>query len=122
MNSKNAFFYGLMIATIIALVAAFFAGVFMYLWNWLVPELFNGPVLNFWQAIGLIVLAKMIFGFGSHNKRSWHKASGWKSNWKDRCANLSEEDKEKWKSHFMNKWNCDVKEETKSQRSVEPND
>ena len=122
MSYKNGFFYGLMIAAIIALVAAIFAGVFMYLWNWLVPTLFNGPVLTIWQAIGLIVLAKMIFGFGSHSKKHWNKSGTWKVNWKDKCADLSDEDKEKWKSHFMHKWNCDVDNEKKDQHSVEPND
>ncbi|HNV28924.1 MAG TPA: hypothetical protein PKJ83_07305, partial [Cyclobacteriaceae bacterium] len=33
----------------------------MYLWNWLVPELFNGPVLNFWQILGLLALSKIFF-------------------------------------------------------------
>ena len=36
-------------------VAGVFAFTFvvMWLWNWLVPELFNGPVLGYWQTLGL---------------------------------------------------------------------
>jgi len=30
------------------------------LWNWLIPELFNGPVLNFWQTVGLFFLSKIL--------------------------------------------------------------
>ncbi len=35
-------------------VAAVFGFTFvvMWLWNWLVPEMFNGPVLGYWQTLG----------------------------------------------------------------------
>ncbi len=36
----------------------------MRLWNWLMPELFGLTTLNYWQAVGLLILAKIIFGFG----------------------------------------------------------
>lgn len=43
-------------------VAFVFAAVFvtMSLWNWLVPELFNGPTLTFWQTAGLFILSKIL--------------------------------------------------------------
>ena len=34
---------------------------FMWLWNWLVPMLFIGPHISFWQAAGLVLLFKIIF-------------------------------------------------------------
>lgn len=37
----------------------------MRLWNWLMPELFSLSTIGYWQAVGLIVLAKIFFGFGS---------------------------------------------------------
>lgn len=33
----------------------------MYLWNWLMPELFGLQVLAFWQAWGLTVLCWLLF-------------------------------------------------------------
>ena len=36
----------------------------MWLWNALIPELFHGPTLTFLQALGLVVLAKVILGGG----------------------------------------------------------
>lgn len=57
------------------LVAVF---VTMYLWNWLVPELFNGPTLSFWQTAGLFILSKLLLSGvspGCHHKSSkkdWH--------------------------------------------------
>lgn len=57
------------------LIAALFAFVFglfiMLLWNWLMPLLFNLPVINYWQAVGIIVLARLIFG-GGHHKPGFH--------------------------------------------------
>lgn len=38
-------------------------GLFLLLWNALIPDLFNGPVLHFGQAIGLLILAKLLVGF-----------------------------------------------------------
>ncbi len=46
-----------------------FTFVVMWLWNWLVPELFKGPELSYWQTLGLLVLSKIIFsGIGSGSK------------------------------------------------------
>ncbi|MBN2000226.1 hypothetical protein JW935_21935 [candidate division KSB1 bacterium] len=33
----------------------------MLLWNWLVPVIFNGPAITFWQALGLLMLSKILF-------------------------------------------------------------
>lgn len=32
------------------------------LWNWLTPTLFGWPQITFWQAVGLLVLSKILFG------------------------------------------------------------
>lgn len=41
--------------------------VVMQLWNWLMPELFGLSTIGYWQALGILVLAKIIFGFGGGN-------------------------------------------------------
>jgi hypothetical protein len=61
----------------LAFVAAFGA-VVMLLWNALVPELFGGPVIGFWQAAGLLVLCRILLGgFGGHGGPGgrWHRMS-----------------------------------------------
>ncbi len=51
--------------------------VVMWLWNWLMPMIFNLTTLTYWQAAGVFILAKIIFGgFGgdsSNNSNSKHK-------------------------------------------------
>ena len=49
---------------------ALFTYVVLLLWNWLVPELFNGPVLTYWQTLGIMILSKILFtGVIGHGRR-----------------------------------------------------
>jgi hypothetical protein len=34
----------------------------MHLWNWLLPALFGWREVTFWQALGLLVLCRILFG------------------------------------------------------------
>src|SRR4030095_17255884 len=34
----------------------------MMFWNWLLPPLFAWPRIAFWQALGLLVLCRILFG------------------------------------------------------------
>lgn len=36
--------------------------VVMHLWNWLMPALFSLRPVTFWQALGLLLLGKLLFG------------------------------------------------------------
>ena len=56
-----------------------FIYVTMCLWNWLIPSLFHGPVLSYWQTAGIFLLSKILLtgvAPGSHspdNKKRWHR-------------------------------------------------
>lgn len=50
----------------------------MSLWNSLIPSLFHGPVLSFWQTAGVFLLSKILLtgvAPGSHDRgrRDWRK-------------------------------------------------
>ena len=51
---------GIVIFGIVAIVglAILFGYVIMWLWNWLMPEIFDLPVITYWQAVGLFILFK----------------------------------------------------------------
>jgi hypothetical protein len=49
------------IAIGVVAVAAFSLAV-MRLWNWLAPAVFGGHTINYWQALGLLVLSRILFG------------------------------------------------------------
>jgi hypothetical protein len=47
----------------------------MLLWNWLIPSIFGLNTVNFWQAFGILVLCRILFGgFGlrHHGKHIRH--------------------------------------------------
>ncbi|MGA1977123.1 MAG: hypothetical protein ABSG89_04630 [Bacteroidales bacterium] len=47
------------------------------LWNWLIPGLFHGPFLTFWQTAGLFLLSKILLTGLSSNQHSDHNRE-WK--------------------------------------------
>ena len=63
-HRKRLFFIPL-----IAIGIALFAYVTMLLWNALLPAIFNFSPITFWQALGLLVLARLLFG-GHHPHRN----------------------------------------------------
>jgi hypothetical protein len=78
-----------------ALVAATaFGFIVMELWNALMPELFGWHKLTFWQALGLLVLAKILFG-GFHRHSGGH--SRWRKDMRDRFEQMSPEERERFR-------------------------
>lgn len=51
---------------------------FMLLWNWLMPDVFGLPVLTYWKAVGILVMAKLLFGSfqGKGHKKHSKKSHG----------------------------------------------
>ena len=85
--------------------------VVMFLWNAIIPDVTGWKPLTFWQAVGLLVLFKILFGgFGKHSGRhsKWKKM---KNKWKEMDPEERKEMKEKWinmdaeeKRAFKQKW------------------
>ncbi len=66
--------------------------VVMALWNWLLPDLFGIKAIGYVQAMGVLLLSKILFGgfrghCGGHAK--WHQ---------HRWENMTPEDREKFQS------------------------
>jgi hypothetical protein len=93
------------VAAPLALVAfmAICGEVVMHLWNWLLPALFGWHPINFWQALGLLVLCRLLFGnlsHGSDRSRSrrrrdeqWEKMTPeerekFRQSWRARCSSF----------------------------------
>ncbi len=55
------------IAAVAVVAIAFIGGaIVQYLWNWLLPSLFGWRQITFWEALGLLVLCRILFGRGGH--------------------------------------------------------
>jgi hypothetical protein len=81
----------------IALFATLFVTVFGYvvmrLWNWLMPALFGWHLIGFWQAIGILVLSKILFG-GFHGRHGGHMP--WRRRMMERWEKMTPEEREKF--------------------------
>jgi len=59
-----------------AVFALVFGWLVMLLWNWLMPTIFHLGEIAYWQAFGLVVLAKLLFG--GMGFRGGPRGPGWK--------------------------------------------
>ena len=101
MKTRRFFYYGKFVVLGIAGLILF-TFVVMWLWNWLVPELFSGPILSYWQTLGILVLSKILLsGLGPRHKsgRSWHSRDHY---WSHRYPGSE------WRKKFEEKMNGKV--------------
>ncbi|HUB62800.1 MAG TPA: hypothetical protein VL978_18930 [Puia sp.] len=85
---------GILILVILGILA--FGSIVMLLWNALMPQIFHLPLITFWQALGLLILTKILFsgfrgGPGAHWKRNKLR-EGW--------ANMTPEQQEKFRQEW----------------------
>lgn len=79
-------------------LAILFGFVIMWLWNWLMPEIFGLTTLTYWQAVGLFIFLKLLLGgCGSSCSEKSSKSSNRK------CDGNSKSDFSKWK-HYDKFW------------------
>ena len=88
------------IAGIIAITIFIFLGgkIVEWLWNWLLPPLFGFPQLNYWQALGMLALCRILFGsiggrgggrgWGSHMSRQ--ERERFRTRMRERCADQAQ--------------------------------
>jgi hypothetical protein len=80
-----------------AVVLGLLGAAVMLLWNALVPPLFRGPLLTFWQAIGLLLLSRILFG-------SLRAHGGWRRHrWRERWEQLSPEERARLRERFAHR-------------------
>ena len=72
-----------------------FVIIVMLLWNALMPVLFHLPVITFWQALGLLVLSKILFSSWRGGPRP-HWRNKARQKWMDMTPEERERFKEEW--------------------------
>lgn len=107
---------------VMAVVAAFVLGfVVMSLWNALIPELFKGPVIGFWQAVGLLLLSHILLrGWGRWRyANGWHR-DRWRKRFEEKLAAMTPEEREKFKEEWRHRcgWHHEGPGEKKEQTNV----
>jgi hypothetical protein len=104
------------VAKIIKVILLIIIAVFLfgfateYLWNWLMPSIFGLRAITFIQAVGLMLLGKLLFG-GFHKHAG--RGRGWKRHMEERWATMTPEERERFRAGMRDRRNwCRPSRET----------
>jgi hypothetical protein len=90
---------GLKIAAIAIVAVTFFGFMLMSLWNWLAPAVFGARTITFWQALGILILSKILFsGFGRPGP-----GGHWRHRMRDRWARMTPDERERFRQGLRNR-------------------
>lgn len=81
-------------------LAILFGFVIMWLWNWLMPDIFGLTTLTYWQAVGLFILSKILIGCGGGGGKGHRSKKHGKGKY---CGNGDKKDYSKWE-HYDKYW------------------
>lgn len=94
---RHWFRRGLKILFFIILAATVFSFVVMELWNHLMPAIFGLHTIGFWQALGILVLSKILFG-GFRGRPGF--AMHWRERMMERWEHMTPEEREKFRARL----------------------
>ena len=77
----------------------------MLLWNWIMPNISTFSAITYWQAMGLFILSRILFGgfkfhrhhHGYQHARKFHAA------FKDKFMEMNEDEKLQFKNQWKNR-------------------
>ena len=79
--------------------------VVLHLWNWLLPPLFGWPQITFWQALGMLLLCRILFGgFGFRGSGRSNIRRRLRERMEERCANMTPEERERFRQRMRERW------------------
>ncbi len=85
---------GLKFIFFIVVAAVVLGYVVMHLWNWLLPAVFGLHAINYWQALGILALARVLFGgFRGRPGGGMH----WRGRMMERWEQMTPEQREKFR-------------------------
>ena len=96
--------YGMFKAVKMVLFLAAFislAGVaVMLLWNALIPAVFDGVQITWIQALGLLILARILVGGRGYGGFGASRRGRWRERWESKIASMSPDERKKWQEEF----------------------
>ncbi|HLF36160.1 MAG TPA: hypothetical protein VI583_18085 [Cyclobacteriaceae bacterium] len=71
----------------------------MLLWNAILPGIIHSGPINYWQALGILFLCRILFGGFRFFSNPWRRPY-YPSMWREKWMNMSEEEKEKFREEW----------------------
>lgn len=86
------------------LFIALFGWIVMHLWNWLVPPIIGWRMITFWQALGILVLCRILFGTmtGGRGQRS-RMGERMRERMRERMGNMTPEERERFRQKMRDR-------------------
>ena len=85
----------------------------LHLWNWLLPPLLGWRQVTFWQALGILVLCRILFG--GHGWRSSGR-SNYRRRMAERWEHMTPEERERSRQSWRGRWGfCPTTGESKGE-------
>ena len=111
---RHRFLRWIWILPLVLLFTIVFGFVVMWLWNWLMPPLFGFHTITYWQAWGILVLCKILFGGfrGGRGGNGWN----WQKRMKQRWEKMTPEEREKFRQGMESCWGMPAKPEPEPQK------
>src|ERR1044072_3219355 len=111
---KRRFWFGkaVMILVFCTAFVMLFSYIVMRLWNGILPDVLGVKTITFWQAMGMLVLSKILFsGFGGWGHKREHLRHRWQQRMREKWQNMTPEERQRfqekgksrchdWKDHF----------------------
>lgn len=91
---RNRFLRILKVAVIAVIAVTVVTFVVMSLWNILMPSIFAVRTISFWQALGLLVLSKILFGGFRPGMRGGPR---WRKRMMERWEQMTPEERQKFR-------------------------
>ena len=102
---RNRGLHVLKVLVIVTAAITVFSWVTMHLWNWLMPAVFGLHAITWVQALGLLLLCKILFG-GFHRHGGCGGRRGWKRHMEERWAQMTPEERERFRAGMKGRWRC----------------
>lgn len=94
----------LMVMVIAAAAVTVFGFIVMSLWNAILPAVLGVKAITFVQALGILVLSKILFGgFGRGGGPFGARRREWREQMKEKWGAMTPEEREKFKAEWKNR-------------------
>jgi len=95
---------GLMFIAFFIVALIVFSAIVMALWNAILPDVTGVKAITFKQAMGILVLSKILFaGFGGRGGWGRGRQNEWRNRMQEKLGSMTTEEREKFRAEWKNR-------------------